>query len=147
LVSDAVRLMLTRIAHDHALPFDPLIPNEAAIAAMKDARAGKLESMTLDQLQAEPDADDEAGRQFKRDLKRQAKGQHRAALAREFVAIIETLAKDMPLAEKFRDHALTGEWKDHRDCHIKPDLVLIDRKPDAETLELVRLGSHSEWGL
>jgi DNA-damage-inducible protein J len=57
-VSDAVRLMLTRVAHDHALPFDPLIPNEATIAAMKDARAGKLETVTLDQLQAELDADD-----------------------------------------------------------------------------------------
>ncbi|MCW5584238.1 MAG: type II toxin-antitoxin system mRNA interferase toxin, RelE/StbE family, partial [Gammaproteobacteria bacterium] len=39
------------------------------------------------------------------------------------------------------------EWADHRDCHIKPDLVLIYRKPDDDTLELVRLGSHSELGL
>jgi addiction module RelE/StbE family toxin len=36
---------------------------------------------------------------------------------------------------------------DHWDCHVKPDLVLIYRKPDAETLQLVRLGSHSELGL
>jgi mRNA interferase YafQ len=85
--------------------------------------------------------------QFKRDLKREAKGQYRAALATEFVKIVETLAKDMPLAVRFRDHALTGDWRDHRDCHIKPDLVLIYRKSDAETLELVRLGSHSELGL
>jgi DNA-damage-inducible protein J len=56
-VSDAVRLMLTRIAHDRALPFDPLIPNEVTIAAMKDARNGKLETVTLDQLQAVLDAD------------------------------------------------------------------------------------------
>jgi DNA-damage-inducible protein J len=57
-LSDAVRLLLTRVAHEHALPFDPLIPNEATIAAMKDARAGKLETVTLDQLQAVLDADD-----------------------------------------------------------------------------------------
>jgi mRNA interferase YafQ len=57
------------------------------------------------------------------------------------------LANDKPLAEKYRDHALTGEWKDYRDCHIKPDLVLIYRKPDEEVLQLVRLGSHSELGL
>ena len=57
-VSDAVRLLLTRVAHDHALPFDPLIPNETTIAAMKDARAGKLEMVTQDQLQAVLDADD-----------------------------------------------------------------------------------------
>jgi mRNA interferase YafQ len=85
--------------------------------------------------------------QFKRDLKREARGQHQVALAKDFVSIVETLANDKPLTEKFRDHALTGDWKDHRDCHIRPDLVLIYRKPDAETLELVRLGSHSELGL
>jgi DNA-damage-inducible protein J len=56
-VSDAVRLILTRVAHDHALPFDPLIPNETTIAAMKAARAGELETVTLDQLQAVFDAD------------------------------------------------------------------------------------------
>ncbi len=42
-----------------------------------------------------------------------------------------------------RDHVLIG---DCRDCHIKPDLVLIYRKPDAGTLELIRLGSHSKLG-
>jgi DNA-damage-inducible protein J len=57
-VSDAVRLMLTRVAREHALPFDPLIPNESTIAAMKDARSGKLEAVTLDQLQTVLDADD-----------------------------------------------------------------------------------------
>jgi mRNA interferase YafQ len=50
------------------------------------------------------------------------------------------------LADKYRDHALSGDWKDHRDCHVKPDLVLIYRKPDADRLQLVRLGSHSELG-
>lgn len=43
-VSDAVRLLLTRIAREHALPFDPLIPNETTIAAMKESRAGNLPS-------------------------------------------------------------------------------------------------------
>lgn len=33
------------------------------------------------------------------------------------------LAADLPLESRHRDHALTGNWKDHRDCHIKPDLV------------------------
>uniref|UniRef100_E6QM34 DNA-damage-inducible protein n=1 Tax=mine drainage metagenome TaxID=410659 RepID=E6QM34_9ZZZZ len=56
-VSDAVRLMLTRVAHEKALPFEPLIPNEATIAAMKEARGGKLETVTLDDLQAVLDAD------------------------------------------------------------------------------------------
>jgi len=85
--------------------------------------------------------------QFKRDLKREAKGPHRQTLQREFVHLVEALANDQPLAEKYRDHALGGEWQDHRDCHIKPDLVLIYRKPDDAVLQLVRLGSHSELGL
>ncbi len=57
-VSDAVRLMLTRVAHEKALPFEPLIPNEVTIAAMKEAREGKLESVTLEDLQAVLDAND-----------------------------------------------------------------------------------------
>lgn len=85
--------------------------------------------------------------QFKRDLKREAKGSHRQVLQSDFVAIVATLANDQPLADKHRDHALTGDWKDHRDCHVKPDLVLIYRKPDDTVLQLVRLGSHSELGL
>ncbi len=63
------------------------------------------------------------------------------------MTIITALASDQPLAEKHHDHALTGDWKDHRDCHVKPDLVLIYRKQDDAALQLVRLGSHSELGL
>ncbi len=43
-ISDAVRLMLTRVAREHALPFDPLIPNPKTIEAMKEARRGQLQS-------------------------------------------------------------------------------------------------------
>ena len=57
-VSEAVRLMLTRVAHEKALPFEPLIPNQATIAAMKEARDGKLETVTLDDLQSAIDAND-----------------------------------------------------------------------------------------
>ncbi len=45
-ISDAVRLLLTKIAHDHALPFAPLIPNATTIAAIKEARAGHLPKAT-----------------------------------------------------------------------------------------------------
>ncbi len=55
-VSDAVRLMLTRVAHDKALPFEPLTPNAKTIAAMQEARAGTLEAVTLAELQAVLDA-------------------------------------------------------------------------------------------
>ena len=84
---------------------------------------------------------------FKRDYKRELKGKHKTVLGGEFAELLQLLADDQVLAERLRDHALTGQWSDHRDCHIKPDLVLIYRKPDAETLQLVRMGSHSELGL
>lgn len=57
-VSDAVRLMLTRVAREKALPFEPLVPNERTLAAMKQAREGKLETVTLQDLQTVLDADD-----------------------------------------------------------------------------------------
>ncbi len=85
--------------------------------------------------------------QFKRDYKRESKGQHRATLDADLFPLVDRLANDQLLEPRYCDHMLTGEWKDHRDCHIKPDLVLIYQKPGAETLRLVRLGSHSELGL
>ena len=85
--------------------------------------------------------------QFKRDFKREKKGQHRNTLEGDLKAILHKLISDNALDPNARDHALTGEWKDHRDCHVKPDLVLIYQKPNTNTLRLVRLGSHSELGL
>lgn len=85
--------------------------------------------------------------QFKRDYKREVKEAHRQTLAVDFAAIASLLANDQPLPARHRDHSLSGDWKDHRDCHIKPDLVLIYRKSVGDVLQLVRLGSHSELGL
>lgn len=85
--------------------------------------------------------------QFKRDYKRETKGQHRATLDADLGAILSILLNDQTPEPRHHDHVLTGNWKDHRDCHVRPDLVLIYQKPDGETLRLVRLGSHSELGL
>jgi len=82
--------------------------------------------------------------QFKRDYKRENKGQHRNTLDVDLRSVLQSLMTDKLLEPHLRDHALTGEWKDHRDCHIKPDLVLIYQKPNKNILRLVRLGSHSE---
>ena len=59
--------------------------------------------------------------------------------------ILARLANDEVLDPKYNDHALSGNLKGCRDCHIKPDLVLIYAK-NKEVLELIalRLGSHSE---
>lgn len=86
-------------------------------------------------------------RRFKRDYRREQSGRHGKTLDAALLATVELLAADAPLPHRCFDHPLAGEWADHRDCHIKPDLVLIYRKPDDESLELVRLGSHSELGL
>ncbi|HIJ83854.1 MAG: XRE family transcriptional regulator [Magnetococcales bacterium] len=58
-VSDAFRIMLTRVAHDKALPFEPLVPNATTIEAMKEARCGGLQSFaTVDSLMADLNAND-----------------------------------------------------------------------------------------
>ena len=81
---------------------------------------------------------------FKKDYKREAKGQHRATLDADLLAAISLLATDQPMPERFHDHPLTGEYTNHRECHLKPDLLLIYKKQDELTLRLVRVGSHSE---
>jgi len=85
---------------------------------------------------------------FRRDIKREKKGQRsKEELETLLFPIIEALANDEPLETRLRDHALSGIWRGCRDCHIRPDLVLIYSKPDAEKLLLLRLGSHSELRL
>ena len=81
---------------------------------------------------------------FHRDFKREKRAEHRRNIDALVASIVALLAADKPLSQKNRDHALAGEWRDHRECHLKPDLIMIYRKPDAKVLQLVRLGSHSE---
>ena len=81
---------------------------------------------------------------FRRDFKREKRGQHRRDIDSIISDIVSLLAEDKTLSEKNRDHGLSGDWSDHRECRLKPDLLLIYRKPDAQVLQLVRMGSHSE---
>lgn len=84
---------------------------------------------------------------YKDDVKREKKGRHRTSLATDLVFVIGELAADRPLDPNFCDHAMVNKKPAFRDCHVKPNLVLFYRKPDDETLELLRLGSHSELGI
>jgi mRNA interferase YafQ len=84
---------------------------------------------------------------FRRDYQREKSGRHGKRLDADLLATVRLLAEDKPLPRRYFNHPLGGEWNDHRDCHIRPDLSLIYRKPDETSLELVRLGSHSELGL
>jgi mRNA interferase YafQ len=84
--------------------------------------------------------------QFKRDYKREKRGQYKKILDDELLSIVQLLVVDVKLPDILHDHSLNGNLKDCRDCHIKPDLVLIYRKTNNDFLELIRLGSHSELG-
>jgi mRNA interferase YafQ len=80
---------------------------------------------------------------FERDVKRLEK---QGKDLDKLHAILAALRNRQPLPTANRDHALTGQWKGFRDCHVEPDWVLIDeRGPDS--LKLVRTGSHAELEL
>lgn len=81
---------------------------------------------------------------FKRDYKRESKGQHRATLDEVLIPVLKALVVDDPLEPRYFDHPLVGNWDGYRECHLKPDLLLIYRKIDDDVLILARLGSHSE---
>lgn len=82
---------------------------------------------------------------FKRDYKRvKATPRYKKDLDLILPEILKFLLTDQTLPEKYLDHSLSGNWVGYRECHIKPNLLLIYSKPDQSTLRLVRLGSHSE---
>lgn len=59
--------------------------------------------------------------------------------------VVNELANQRPLDEKYRDHELTGNYRNFRECHIVPDWLLIYRIEKGElTLALVRTGTHSD---
>jgi mRNA interferase YafQ len=82
---------------------------------------------------------------FKRDYKRaKATPRHRSDLDSLLSAALAPLLADQLLPKAYRDHALIGDWAGYRECHLKPDLIMIYRKSGSDTLRLARLGSHSE---
>ena len=81
---------------------------------------------------------------FRRDYKRESKGRYRRTLDADLTAALEALAADMTLDARLRDHALSGEWSGYRECHVRPDLLLIYCKIGDDLLRVARLGSHSE---
>lgn len=86
----------------------------------------------------------ERSTKFKKDYKRELKGRYRDILESELKTVLVTLIRDEALDIRYRDHDLSGNWAGYRECHIKPDLLLIYRKMDGDILKLARLGSHSE---
>lgn len=61
------------------------------------------------------------------------------------VDVIDTLLAEKPLPERHRDHALTGNYKGFRECHIQPDWLLIYAvQKEALVLTASRTGTHSD---
>ena len=82
--------------------------------------------------------------QFKRDYKREKKSSNNRDLDSKLVELLDLLGSDILLPKRFRDHALKGEYSGTRECHVKPDLLLIYFKSNETLITLVRLGSHSD---
>ena len=80
------------------------------------------------------------GTQFRRDVKLAQKRGKDMVKLREVILL---LMEGRPLPPRFKDHALSGDWKHYRDCHIEPDWLLI-YKIDRDHLHLVRTGTHSD---
>jgi mRNA interferase YafQ len=79
--------------------------------------------------------------QFRSDFKRIARsGRYKAT---DLLKVVDDLANNVPLAPKHRDHELSSHWREHRECHIKPDWLLI-YKLQPGRLILIRTGSHVE---
>lgn len=75
-------------------------------------------------------------RSFEKDFKK-------FGLSVELIDVLHHLLNGTPMPERYRDHPLINDFKGCRDCHVKPDLVLI-YQVDAEVVTLMRLNSHSE---
>lgn len=83
----------------------------------------------------------EPSSQFKKDFKR---FRYNKEVINELDRVLYLLQKEEELPAKYQDHPLKGNQKDYRDCHVKPDVILIYRIK-SDTLYLERLGSHSTF--
>ena len=82
---------------------------------------------------------------FKKDFKRIKATPHHAKDAEKlFITAVKLLVMDKELPSANRDHSLSGDWVGYRECHIKPDLLLIYKKQGKNSIRLARFGSHSE---
>ena len=83
-------------------------------------------------------------RSFRRDYRREMRGRYRETLDADLDRVVALLANDRPLPAHYEYHAMHRSGGLERNCHLRPDLVLLYSKPNPEELELVRLGSHIE---
>lgn len=83
--------------------------------------------------------------QFKKDMKRLQKSGREKNDLREIKRVINELAIPIVLPKKNKDHPLTGNFHNYRECHIFPDLLLVyNQDKNKQKLFIYRIGSHSE---
>jgi mRNA interferase YafQ len=80
---------------------------------------------------------------YKKDFRKEARTENVEAIMSVLPIIITSLAADAPLDVSHKDHPLSGEWHDCRECHVKDNFLLVYLK-EGNNLHLLRLGSHSE---
>ena len=84
--------------------------------------------------------------QFKKDYKRvQKQAYYNETFEKELWEVVYKLARDIPLEEKYKDHQLNGQKKNVRECHLRPNCLLVYSK-DKEGLQLLlmRIGPHNK---
>ena len=83
---------------------------------------------------------------FKQDFRRESKSRFRNILrpGGELWYVIDNLKSDIPLHAKYNDHPLHNNMEGFRECHLRPDFLLVYRLEGEDTLILERLGTHSE---
>ena len=81
---------------------------------------------------------------FKRDYRRVLRSSHGIHIRGTLSRVVELLADDRHLPPSYADHPLKGPWRGYRECHLRPNLLLIYGKVDASTLQPARLGSHAQ---
>jgi mRNA interferase YafQ len=81
---------------------------------------------------------------FSKDVKREGKSPENRDALTKLQVIIDLLAEDKELPANLHDHQLVGDLVGMRELHVKPDLLLVYRKIEDVSIELLRLGSHSE---
>ncbi|MCY3777297.1 MAG: type II toxin-antitoxin system YafQ family toxin [Candidatus Aminicenantes bacterium] len=79
-------------------------------------------------------------KRFEKDLKR---GRKRGINLHKLWTVVEQLLSNQPLAPRYRQHRLAGDWSRCWECHIEPDWLLVWRRED-DTLILIRTGTHAD---
>ncbi|EPT1451907.1 type II toxin-antitoxin system YafQ family toxin [Escherichia coli] len=84
-------------------------------------------------------------RTFKRDMKRLARCDK--TVGELLAPVMDCFKGGNPLDARWLDHSLGCGWPDHRDLHLKPDLILVYTRPCPDSVKLVRIGNHANLQL